>query len=325
MLPTPPHYALWFIHLSGTNKELSQALGELLANTPSPSTEALAALHSRFLGAGDDMDNVLDGAEEIRHAAQDVADQVAVGRTDLASYGKALAHWGCHLHQDRTLEGLLKAVDALTTETARAGERNRALEQQLSTSVVKISKLKDTLADVRREATTDNLTGLCNRRSFDAHLRRAMTKAKAEGGTLSVALLDLDHFKQVNDTYGHPAGDLVLRLVGRLLSDSIKGRDTAARYGGEEFAVLLAGADLRAATVVAGQIRAALDGKRLVNKVSRRDIGSVSISAGVAEFRPGETSATLLNRADAALYEAKRLGRNQVRSENEVSATAAAG
>ena len=125
-------------------------------------------------------------------------------------------------------------------------------------------------------------------------------------------LIDADHFKHVNDTYGHKVGDLVLRLIGRVLASNVKGRDTAARYGGEEFAVLLTGADLHAGAIVAEQMRAALDGRRLVNKGSGQQVQGVTVSVGIAQFRPGETSATLVERADAALYRAKRGGRNRV-------------
>jgi len=104
----------------------------------------------------------------------------------------------------------------------------------------------------------------------------------------------------------------VLRLVGRVVADNVKGRDTAARYGGEEFAVILAGADLRAGAVVAGQMRAVLDGKRLVTRGEQRHHGSVTISAGVAQFVAGDTAASLVERADAALYAAKHAGRNRV-------------
>ena len=113
-----------------------------------------------------------------------------------------------------------------------------------------------------------------------------------------------------------PRGDLVLRLVGRVIADYVKGRDTAARYGGEEFAVLLSGADLRPAAIVAGQIRTVLDGKRLTVKGMQGDEGRVTISAGVAQLRAGDSAASLIERADAALYEAKRLGRNRVCIEN---------
>ncbi|MGI4945562.1 MAG: GGDEF domain-containing protein [Janthinobacterium lividum] len=104
----------------------------------------------------------------------------------------------------------------------------------------------------------------------------------------------------------------MLRLVARLLADNVKGRDTVARYGGEEFAILLTGAGLRAAEVVARQINEALSSKRLATKGTAASFDHVTISVGVAQARPGEAAAALVERADAALYEAKRTGRNRV-------------
>ncbi len=135
-------------------------------------------------------------------------------------------------------------------------------------------------------------------------------------------MLDVDHFKHFNDAYGHRAGDLVLRLVGRLLTENIKGRDIAARYGGEEFAIVLLGADLSAATHVARQICSTLANKRIkLSNGTEQGCGRVTVSIGVAQVRMGDTAASLIDRADAALYAAKHAGRNQVAAEREALAT----
>ncbi|MBV9813927.1 MAG: GGDEF domain-containing protein, partial [Acetobacteraceae bacterium] len=127
------------------------------------------------------------------------------------------------------------------------------------------------------------------------------------------------------DAYGHKAGDLVLRLLGRILADSVKGRDTAARYGGEEFAVILVGADLTAASVVARQIGAALASKKLkVGGDAAEESRHLTISVGVAQARSGDTPAGLVERADAAMYAAKRAGRNRTCTESGVPAAIAA-
>ncbi len=206
----------------------------------------------------------------------------------------------------------MQAIATLSEETRRAGERNRVLEQQVTASAARITRLRQNLAEMKQEATTDVLTGIANRKAFEARLRRAITQARSEQGALSVLLLDIDNFKRFNDLHGHRTGDLVLRLVGRVLADNVKGRDCAARYGGEEFAILLAGADLRAGATVAQQICDALSGKHLVNKGSGQGLGRVTASVGVAQFRDNETPAALVERADLALYQAKRTGRNRV-------------
>ncbi len=312
ILPTPANFELWYTHLDGANPALSRRLAALLDTGAAPSSEDLRELHAECVGQEADADAIADSSDQIEQAARTVMDEVAGGQASLRGYGEALSGVAGRLDKDQTVSGLVQAIAVLTAETARASERNRALEQQLSASVGRIAKLRQTLAEARQNATTDGLTGLCNRKAFDFRLRRAVARARADGQALCVALLDIDHFKRFNDTYGHATGDLVLRLVGRMIADNVKGRDTAARYGGEEFAILLSGADLRPAATVAGQIRAVLDAKRLTTKGVQQDGGRVTVSAGVAQFRAGDSAASLVERADAALYEAKRLGRNRV-------------
>ena len=316
VVPTPRNFELWYTHLSGADPKLSWRLEALLNKDAALTDAVLDSLHADCATPEFDLDAITDKAEAIGREAQAVVDQVTGNGAELRRYGDTLAHYAVQLGERRTVDGLVQAVATLTAETARAGERNRALEQQLSAAAARIARLKDTLAEVKREATTDALTSLCNRKAFDARLRKALSVAKSDGTAVSVLLIDVDHFKRVNDTYGHHAGDLVLRLIGRLLCDNVKGRDTAARYGGEEFAIILAGADGNAGAIVAEQIRAALDSKRLVNKASGEDMGAITLSVGVAQFRPGEAASSLVSRADAALYRAKRNGRNQVCTED---------
>ena len=314
VLPTPRNFELWFTYLSGSNPALSHQFASLLERgTPTP--QQLAALHSEYMLPESDVEAVASHAAQLQVAAQSMVDHVAQNQESLQAYGEVLSGVASNLDKDRTVDGLLRAVTMLSKETSRAGERNRALEQQLSASSVRITKLRHELDEARQNATTDSLTGLCNRRAFDSRLRQAVMRAKSDHQPVSLVLLDIDHFKQFNDTHGHRTGDLVLRLVARMIADNVKGRDTAARYGGEEFAVILTGAELTAAAIVARQICASLDGKRLIVKRAKQNIGSVTISAGVAQLRAEDSIAVLTERADAALYEAKRLGRNQVCTE----------
>ncbi len=309
--PIPGNFELWYTHLSGCNPALSTRLSALVHDGVAPTPEQLHALHSDCLAPETNIDVIADSSEQLDQAAQAMVDHVAGNRAALRAYSDALSSVAVRLDQDRTMGGLVQAVTVLTAETAQAGERNRILEHQLAASAARVSKLRQNLAEAKQDATTDGLTGLCNRRAFNSRLRRAIGRAKADQEAMSLVMLDIDHFKRFNDTYGHRTGDLVLRLVGRVVADNVKGRDTAARYGGEEFAVILTGADLRAGAVVAGQIRAVLDGKRLIAKGGQQH-GSVTISAGVAQFSPGDTAASLIERADAALYAAKHAGRNRV-------------
>ena len=326
VMPTPRHYELWFVHLSEANPELTRRINTLLEKGQTLTPVLIDRLYAEFVASAEpDIDAIGTESDALQDAAQTLVEQVVGGQAALRRYGEALARGAAELGQDRTRDGLVRAIMALTSETARAAERNRELEQQLSASAGRIDKLRKSLAEVKREATTDALTGLSNRRAFDARVKRMLAQSGAPDlSVMSLLLMDVDHFKRFNDTHGHRVGDLVLRLVARLLAENVKGRDMVARFGGEEFAVLLVGADLRAAASVARQIGGAISTKKLATKGSSQGYAYVTVSIGVAQMRPGESAGALVDRADRALYEAKRSGRNRVCIEGEQAQAAVA-
>lgn len=164
------------------------------------------------------------------------------------------------------------------------------------------------LADekIRILATTDGLTGINNRQEFTRILENEIERAKRYGTPLSLIMYDIDHFKYVNDNFGHDVGDEVLCTFVRLVNENIRGIDVAGRWGGEEFIVLLPQTDLTAAMNVAEKLRQVIDQNHFDK------VGSVTASFGVVEFTPQDDIDSLLKRADKALYQAKNRGRNRV-------------
>ena len=136
---------------------------------------------------------------------------------------------------------------------------------------------------------------------------------------MTLLMVDIDHFKRFNDTHGHLVGDHVLKLVAKVLTEGVKGRDTVARYGGEEFSVILPHTALANALKVAEQLRASVGSRQIINRTRNANYGSVTLSVGAAEYRPGEDLLALMRRADDALYTAKRGGRNRVCAEGTVA------
>jgi diguanylate cyclase (GGDEF)-like protein len=163
--------------------------------------------------------------------------------------------------------------------------------------------------DALLAASRDPLTGTNNRAALESTLAREVSLAQRHGTALSVIMLDLDHFKRINDLHGHAAGDCVLRALAGQLGQCTRSSDTVFRYGGEEFVIVLRSTDLRGAALLAERVRKAVQGLRI-------DCGGapvrLTVSAGVASLAAGDTPAGLLLQADKALYRSKADGRNRV-------------
>ncbi len=185
-----------------------------------------------------------------------------------------------------------------------------------------VARLREHLELVRRDATTDGLTNLANRKAFDEELERACAEADAKGESLALAVIDIDHFKNFNDTWGHQTGDQVIRYVASVIGGRAVAPRFAARYGGEEFALLFPrdGSDL--AFAVLEEIREEVASRMLKRRSTDEDLGTVTVSAGLAERTRGESAHSFVERADEALYASKRSGRNRVSRAEEIAVAA---
>jgi diguanylate cyclase (GGDEF)-like protein len=164
--------------------------------------------------------------------------------------------------------------------------------------------------ELRRLASTDELTGVANRREFLNLLQRSIDLARNSGEMLAVAIFDIDHFKRVNDTYGHPAGDAVIRKVAAIALDTVRSQDVVGRIGGEEFAIILSGCTPGEAFTICERLRVAVQQERL--ELETGDAFCVTVSTGIAAIRETDDARSLIARADEALYSAKNDGRDRV-------------
>jgi diguanylate cyclase (GGDEF)-like protein len=226
-------------------------------------------------------------------------------------YGKNVDEWLATWRQEQFLL-ILAAIAAVivTTAVATGIQRRHALTEQLEKVRGDVEQTNDALrvalAGAELLAAHDQLTGLWNRRNFDQRMDGSIAHALRHGDTFSLLLIDIDHFKNVNDYYGHLAGDGVLKRFGEVLTERLRQNDVAARWGGEEFVILADGATLENTRVMAEQVRES------IAATTFSPVARVTVSIGIAEYQPGETGDDLLKRADKALYAAKRNGRNRV-------------
>ncbi len=225
-------------------------------------------------------------------------------------YGRALEQHRESLERMATIEDLRELERRLLDQVKDVQGANDTYRRALDAANQKVAEQQKELVLLQQSAAIDFLTELPNRRQLDERMREEMGRAKRYSHRFSIVVFDLDHFKRVNDDFGHAAGDRVLRAMARLLDDQKRSSDFLARYGGEEFVLLLPETPLENAVRLAEKIR---DRVRETEFQFQKSVVKVTLSAGVGEVSPEWDSAeSLFDRVDAALYEAKREGRNRV-------------
>jgi len=319
--PTALNFELWVHYVAAKGSALAVEIDQML-EAGEPFTDSVGeTLAAKFLPKQKLSGELLDAGDALSKELDSVSRAIESARESSEAYGQELAIASESLAGEDT--GKIKAmVDSLTQATQRVRQENETLESQLADTTAEVGRLKEHLEQVRREAMTDGLTSLANRKAFDEALLRACGQADASGETLCLAVLDIDHFKVFNDTWGHQTGDQVLRYVASVIGRAGDGPRTAARYGGEEFALVFPGEDAHTAIAILEEIRAEVASRVLKRRSTNEDLGAVTLSAGVAERRPGEPPGGLVERADAALYASKRGGRNRTSSADPVAAAA---
>lgn len=316
----PQNYALWFCYVAGENKALSLALEERLAAGPI-TPEICSQLFDKYLSTHATEDAMIEIGDSVTQELNNVQTLLQAASRDTSSYGDTLEGVSGQLAKTNDAALMKVVIDNLVAATRTMATRSRKLEERLVQSKTEVTRLKDAIESIREEARTDQLTALANRKAFDEAFERAIESSLKSKEPVCLLLGDVDKFKSFNDTWGHQTGDQVLRLVAHCMKENVRQPpDMAARYGGEEFAVILPGTPLDGATHVADRIRQTVESKRVMKRSTGEDLGTITLSIGVAQFRPGEPPAELIKRADECLYAAKHRGRNRVVTESELEA-----
>jgi diguanylate cyclase len=313
----PRNYEVWYVYATGYNASLNQVINETLARNGKLTDAELEQLYETYLSHLVNSARIDKVGARVIGEIDDVMGVITEALGITASYDERLAGADEKLATATSQQHLTEVIEVLAKSTREMRDTNKLLEERLALSRTEISGLQQSLEAIRAESLTDPLTGLGNRKYFDRVIDMAVQTALINNQPLSLLMLDIDHFKSFNDSYGHLTGDQVLRLVGTSLKHTIKGQDITARYGGEEFAVVLPNTPLRQALAVADHIRRAVMAKELKKKSTGEILGRVTISVGVSMLKPEDDTDTLIERADACLYAAKRNGRNRVICESD--------
>ncbi|MCR5880561.1 GGDEF domain-containing protein [Phenylobacterium sp. J367] len=319
--PTPGNFEVWIHYVAHKDGPLAAEIDQMLEAGEAFTDAVGEQLAAKYLPKAKLNGEILDAGDALAQELDSVSRAIESARETSEAYGQQLATASKSLENEDT-SGIKEMVETLTSATRRVQRENRTLETQLADTTAEVGRLKEHLELVRRDALTDGLTHLANRKAFDEALEKACSEAEASGQTLTLAVLDIDHFKSFNDTWGHQTGDQVIRYVASVIGRAGRSPRIAARYGGEEFALIFPGETGETARAVLEDIREEVSSRVLKRRSTNEDLGAITVSAGFAERGPGETTAGLVERADAALYASKRGGRNRTTAADPVAKAA---
>ena len=307
---TPDNYATWYMYVSGENPELSTEIDRLIDDKSEFTATLNAQLHRRYV-AEQDMGNVEQVRADLNEILSEVGSTLLEAGDGARDFEGTLGGIARDFSKKEDLSEIRELLTTLVNETRQMQSTTSAMQNNFESKSKEIDDLQEQLQRERKRAITDPLTGLYNRFALIDQLNAAVEEM-SEDAPLSLVMLDIDHFKSINDNHGHLIGDRVIRFVAQVLQKNTKGKDTAARYGGEEFTVLLPDTPTRGAQSVAESIRKAVANAQLVRADNKKPLGQITLSAGVATYRGDEDIMELIGRADQALYRAKNDGRNRV-------------
>jgi diguanylate cyclase len=308
----PPSYTVWYEHLAGMNPALSGAMESRLSQGASLAQTEIDELYSRHVQSRDKR-NVVELQAGLSALLRKLAQVAAQSGADATMYSRVLADCEHELEGIVSAEGLRELTQGLLTSTATARASTEAMRAEVEEARNQMQRLHAQLDVLQGEALLDPLTGLRNRRGFERACEELFASAASAPSDAALILIDIDHFKKLNDTYGHLFGDQVLRAAAKVIAETVKGRDVVARFGGDEFLLLLPETAIEGALALAENIRAAFGRMRIRRNGNDGSIEQVSISVGIAAPAPAETVDQLIERADRSLYRAKAEGRNCVR------------
>ena len=317
-LPADPvSYTVWYEYVSGKNTKLKKAIDLSFEKKIVLNKNRVEGLYQKYVADGD---RIVIGKllTKISLMLKDVTSHVSETGDDLAGSGKNLEDLSDQIAMAHDYVDIKEIVDQMIVETRKLVTSGKRLQNRMKISSEDLKQLNQELEKSQKEAQTDTLTTLINRRGLEKRFELERIRAKQNDSALSIIMVDIDPFKLVNDRFGHLVGDSLLRGIAKLLKAHLRKNDVAARYGGEEFLILLPETGIEGETAVGQKIRKTLSLKEWKLKETGKTMGKITVSMGVAQYQMNEAEKDLIKRADDALYMAKKNGRDTIQTQDDL-------
>jgi diguanylate cyclase len=307
----PTNYAIWYEYVAGQNSALKEAIDEMIEKKAPFDSATSNALYKKYI--------CNDSIESFENVRNNLLKLLGKTQSDVSKAGETASGASSQfcektklLENASDISDIKDIVSEIIKETTHLTEASQTLKQELDKTNGEIDTLRSELEVVKKASITDALTGLLNRRAFDNELNNIIEVAEVYPQGVVLLMMDLDHFKRINDNFGHLVGDKVLRYTSALMKQHVEENHLVARYGGEEMAVIMPDTSRDKGIQIANKIRVALAKSRLQRKDNGESIGEITISIGAAQLKSSDTIDSLIGRADECLYKAKESGRNRV-------------